>query len=109
MTRALKLSMTTSETGEPPGESEAAGAVQVEHDAPLAAHKRAGEAAAPVAEVGRAAPFHLDHVGAEIGEDAGRDRAGHHPGEVEHPDAVERAHQTIPCSRSVGRSTPSPR
>ena len=36
----------------------------------------------------------LDHVGAEVGERLAARRAGQHPGQVEHPDAVERSPRT---------------
>jgi len=78
---------------EPAREVQAARIVQVEQDAPLAAHERAREAAAAVAEVEAPAALDLDHVGAQVGEDAGRHRPGDHPGEVEDANAVERAHQ----------------
>jgi hypothetical protein len=52
---------------------------EVEPDAPLAAHERAREPAAPVAEVERVLALDLDHVGAEIGQDAGGDRVRRRP------------------------------
>ena len=36
-------------------------------------------------------PFHLDHLGAKVGEDHGGKGAGQHPGQVEHFDPLERA------------------
>ena len=89
---------------EPPRELEAARAIDVEHDAPLAAHERSREPAAAVAEIHGVASLDLDHVGAEVGEDAGGDRPGDHPREVEDADACERQHQTIPSCRSVASS-----
>jgi hypothetical protein len=76
--------------GEPAREVEPARVVEVQDDAPLAAHQRAGEAAATVAEVEAAPPLDLDDVRAEVGEDAGRDRTRDDPGEVEDARAVER-------------------
>jgi hypothetical protein len=88
--------------GEAPRQVLPARVVQVDHDAPLAAHERAREAAAAVAEVGAAAVLDPDHVGAEVGEDARRDGAGDDPGEVEDADAVERAAGTRRRDRCGG-------
>src|SRR3989475_12617439 len=67
---------------EPARELEAARVVQVEQDAPLAAHERAREAAAAVAEVEAPAALDRDPVAAQVGEDAGGHRPGDDPGEV---------------------------
>src|SRR5262249_14208447 len=94
------------EGDQPAHEVDATRVVEVEAEALLAAHERPREPAAPIAEVEAPAALHLDHLGAEIAEETGGHRPGDHPGEIEHADPVERAHQ--PSSASTWASC-SPR
>ena len=48
--------------------------------------------------------LHLEHVGAEIGEDLGRPRPGEDPRKVQHPDPVERARALAHHAAMPGRS-----
>jgi hypothetical protein len=70
-------------------EGDATGIGHVDDDAALAPVEIAGQPRAPAAEVGRVAPLDFDDVRVVIRQHAGRDRAGHHPGEVEDADAAQ--------------------
>src|SRR5439155_24193376 len=92
--------------GQVTGEIETAGVVQVDHHAPLAPHERSREAAAALTEVDASATLDLDHLRAEVGENARGDRARDHPREVEDADAVEGAHHTSPSGGNIASSSP---
>ena len=77
----------------------------VDRDRELVAMQLAQQAALAIADLRRHLALDLDHLGALIGEDARRDRAGDHPGEIEHAHARERQllvrHQITPSARSA--------
>ena len=91
--------------------------LQIQHDAALVAVQRdevgahpLGPARADLPAIVAVAGFHLDDFGTHVAEDLCREWAEHHGGEVDHPDARERAaiglgHRRPPVRR---RSTAAP-
>ena len=88
---------------------------EVERDAPLAAvvelegrigrHLEAGGAEEEPAERVAVGRLDLDHVGAPVGQDAGRRRARHPEGELDDPDALHGAcHERSPQAKAAARS-----
>jgi hypothetical protein len=90
--------------GEPVGDGAVLLVVEVEHDARLAPVPRA---AGLVERRGGTGPGDRDDLGAVIGEQHRRHRAGHAARQVEHADAVERAcHGRRPGSWITGATLP---
>src|SRR2546429_668892 len=77
-------------------ETETARVVRVGQPAPVARRERSREAAAALPEGDASATLDLEHLRAEVGENAGGERGRDLPREVEDADAVEGAHHTSP-------------
>ena len=101
--------------GEPAREFDAARMLHVERDGKFAAMEVALQAELAIADRRRILALDFDHLRAVVGENARRDRAGHHPGEVEDAHAVERhrghrqitpsAASTASASGAIARSS----